>query len=154
LVCQKLSQLAATAILAEHSDYGDAIDKFAQVPGNVGRASWVKRFPSHFYDGDGRLRRDTADLSPNKFIKHQIADNRDSPRSRALENLLQPVEVHSDLKLGSWQLTSLSDLRLERVNEIGAGISCVRREFRLGFAPLILNTNAKSTVESADDAVY
>ena len=151
---QKLPQLAATAIFAEHPDYGGVIDKLAQVPGNVGRASWVKRFPGYFYDGDRRLRRDAADLSPDKFVKHQIADNYDSFRSRALEDLFQAVQVHGDLKLGFWQLTSLSDLRLERVNEIGAGISCVRREFRLRFAPLILNTNAKSTVESVNDAVY
>src|SRR5262245_43023533 len=98
LLRQKLSQLAATAIFAEHSDYGNVIDKLAQVPGNIGRASWIKRFPSHFYDGDRCLRRDAADLSPDKFVKHQIPNNRDSPRSRPLENLLQPAQVHSDVK--------------------------------------------------------
>jgi hypothetical protein len=63
------------------------------------------------------------------------------------------MQVHGDLQLERWQLKSLADLRRKRMNEIGAGISCVQQEFRLRFAPLILNTDPKSTVESADDAV-
>src|SRR5882724_9235437 len=109
------------------------IDKFAQVPGNVGRASRVERFSSHLNDWDRRLRRDAADLSPDKFVKHQIADNGDSPRSRALKDLFQPVQFHDDLRLG-------------RMNEIGAGISCVPREFRLRFAPL--NPEYESEINS------
>jgi hypothetical protein len=145
--------LPATAIFAQHSNYGHMIDKFAQVAGNVRRASRVERFSSHLYDWDRRLGRDAADLSPDEFVEHQIADDCDSPRSRALENVLKSVQVHSNLKLEPWRLKSFVDLRLERLNEIGAGMSCVQREFRLRFAPLILNTKPKSTVESANDAV-
>jgi hypothetical protein len=50
------------------------------------------------------------------------------------------------LKLGRWRLKSLADLRLERMNEIGAGISCVPREFRLRFAPL--NPEYESEINS------
>jgi hypothetical protein len=67
--------LPAAAIFPENSDYSDVIDKFAQVPGNVGRASGVERFSSHLYDWDRGLRRDAADFSPDKFVKHQIANH-------------------------------------------------------------------------------
>src|SRR4029079_16582645 len=112
------------------------IDKFAQVAGNVGCASRIKRFPSHFHDRDWCLRRDPADLSPDKFVQHQIADNGDSPRSCALKDLLQPIQSHGHLRTGHWRFKSLSNLLVERMNEIGAAISCVEREFRLRFAPL------------------
>jgi hypothetical protein len=138
--------LPATAIFAEHSNYSHVIDKFAQVPGNVGRASRVERFSSHLHDWDRRLRRDTADLSPDKFVEHQIAYNGDSPRSRALKDVLQPVQFHGDARLGRWRLKSLADLRLEGMNGIGAGISCVQREFRLRFAPL--NPEYESEINS------
>jgi hypothetical protein len=92
--------LPAAAIFPEHSDYSHVIDEFAQVARDVGRASRVERFSSHLYDWDRGLRRDATDLSPDKFIKHQIADNGDSPRSRALKDLLQPIQFHSDLRLG------------------------------------------------------
>ena len=99
---KQLPQLAAAAIFAEHSDYSHVIDKFAQVPGNIGRAAGVKRFSGHLHDRDRRLRRDAADLSPDKFVKHQIADNGDPPRSRALKDLLQPIQFHGDLRLGAY----------------------------------------------------
>jgi hypothetical protein len=67
--------------------------------------------------------------------------------------LLQSIQLHGDLRPGRGRFKLLSHLRLERMNEIGAAISCVQWEFRLRFAPLILNTNPKSTVEDANDAV-
>src|SRR6478736_2597134 len=56
LLGQELPELAATAVFTKHSDYSHVIDEFAQVPGNVGRASRVERFSSHLHYWDRRLR--------------------------------------------------------------------------------------------------
>src|SRR5207249_10813572 len=56
LLRQKLPELATTAIFAEHFDYGHAVDKFTQVPGNIGRAARVERFSSQLHDWDRCLR--------------------------------------------------------------------------------------------------
>ena len=81
------------------------------------------------------------------LVEHAARSFRVYPReSRALKDLLQPVQFHGDLRLGRWRLKSLAHLRLERMNEIGAGISCVRLEFRLRFAPL--NPEYESEINS------
>src|ERR1051325_3560745 len=136
LRCQQFPELLPTTVFTEHSDYGHVIDKFAQVPGDVGRPSRVKRFSRHFHHGDGSLRRNAADFAPHKFIEHQVADNRNSPRSCALEDLLQPVQPHGAIKLPSWRVKSAGASRPEWINEVNSGISCARREFRLRFASL------------------
>src|SRR5262249_47017575 len=106
-------KLPATTVITEHSDYRHLIDEFPQVPRNVGRASGVERFSSHLHDRDGCLRRNAADLSPDKFVKHQIADDGDSPRNRALKDLLKPTEIHDGLRVGHRSFKSLADSRLE-----------------------------------------
>jgi hypothetical protein len=53
-----------------------------------------------------------------------------------IKDLLQAGEIHSNLRSGILALSSCDGSRLERTDEIDRGMSCVRRKFRLRFAPL------------------
>ena len=136
LLRQKFPELSAAAIFAEHSDYRNVIDKFAQIASNVGRASGIEGFARHLHDWDRCLRRDAADFSPDKFVQHQIADDGDLSRRRAVENLPQAVQIHGDLMLVDFRPQIVCGLRFEPFNEFGAAMSCERSQFRLKFAPI------------------
>src|ERR1051326_3025846 len=56
LLRQELPKLPAAAVVTEHSDYSHLIDKFAQVPGDVGRPAGIKRFSSYLDHRNRRFR--------------------------------------------------------------------------------------------------
>ena len=72
---KQFAELFAAAIFSEQANDTDAIDKFAEIPGDVGRAAGIKRFARDFDHRHGRLRRDAADFAPDEFVEHEVADD-------------------------------------------------------------------------------
>ncbi len=62
-----------------------SLDKFPQIPRDVGRAAGIETFAGHFHHRHRRFRRNAADFSPDEFVQHEIADDEnafDAARSR------------------------------------------------------------------------
>ena len=85
---QKLTKLTAAAVGTEHADNGDFANESAKIPRNIRRAAGIKALAGNFDDWHRRLRRNTADLAPDEFIQHKIADDEKAFRLGPLQNFV------------------------------------------------------------------
>ena len=68
--------------------------KLAQIAGDVGGATGIKRFAGDFYHRHGRLGRNATNLAPNELVQHQVADDEQALFAGPLEDLLESFWIH------------------------------------------------------------
>ena len=87
---QEFAELLPAPIFADQTGDRNLVQELAQIARDIGRATGKETFAGHFDDRHWRLRRNSADLAPDKFVQHQVADDQDALGRRAIQNLPKP----------------------------------------------------------------